>query len=91
MARSYKKLKIHKGEKVMNPMSAMKMMKAKDAFVSNHPKFAAFIQHVFSSKIEEGTIIEITVTKPGEAPVTTNMKVQQSDLDLFNELKSTVK
>lgn len=75
----------------MNPMSVMKMMKAKDTFVSNHPKFAAFIQYVFSSKIEEGTIIEITVTKPGEAPVTTNMKVQQSDLDLFNELKSTVK
>lgn len=75
----------------MNPMSVMKMMKAKDVFANNHPKFIAFIQHVFGSKIEEGTIIEITVTKPGEAPITTNMKVKQSDLDLFNELKSTVK
>lgn len=75
----------------MNPMSIMKMMKAKDTFTGNHPKFAAFVQHVFSSKICEGTIIEITVKKPGEQSVTTNMVVKQSDLDLFNELKDYVK
>lgn len=72
---------------MMNPASVMKLMKAKNIFTDNHPKFAAFLGMVFKNKIEEGTIIEITVTKPGEAPVTTNMKVLQSDLDLFNELK----
>ena len=30
----------------------------------------------------------ITVTKPGEEPITTNMKVLQSDLDLLDELKN---
>lgn len=32
-------------------------------------------------------IIEITVTNPGEAPITSNIKVQQSDLELLEELK----
>lgn len=31
--------------------------------------------------------IEITVTNPGEAPITSNIKVQQSDLELLEELK----
>lgn len=71
----------------MNPASIMKIMSAKNKFTANHPKFVAFIKAVFSRPIEEGTIIEITVTKPGEDPVTANIKIQQSDLDLLNELK----
>ena len=71
----------------MNPASIMKIMSAKNKFTANHPKFVAFIKAVFSRPIEEGTIIEITVTRPGEDPVTANIKIQQSDLDLLNELK----
>ena len=65
----------------------MKIMNAKNKFTANHPKFAA----VFSTGITEGTIIEITVTKPGEEPITTNMKVQQSDLELLQELQDIAK
>ena len=68
---------------MMNPASLMKIMNARNKFVENHPKFA-----VFSAGITEGTVIEITVTKPGEEPITTNMKVLQSDLDLLDELKN---
>ena len=49
-------------------------MNARNKFVENHPKFAAFLNAVFSAGITEGTVIEITVTKPGEEPITTNMK-----------------
>ena len=38
--------------------------------------------------IPEGSIIEITVTRPGEEPITSNMKVQQSDIEMLNTLKS---
>ncbi len=71
----------------MNPATMMKIMAAKNKFEANHPKFFAFIKAVFSKGIEEGTIIEITVTRPGEAPMTTNMKIQQSDMELMQELK----
>lgn len=72
---------------MMNPNSIMKIMNAKNKFTENHPKFVAFLNAVFSVGITEGTVIEITVTRPGEEPITTNMKVKQSDLDLMNELK----
>lgn len=66
-------------------------MNAKNKFTANHPKFSAFLNAVFSTGITEGTIIEITVTKPGEEPITTNMKVQQSDLELLQELQDIAK
>lgn len=72
---------------MMNPASIMKIMNAKNKFTENHPKFVAFLNAVFSAGIIEDTVIEITVTRPGETPITTNMKVKQSDLDLLNELK----
>ena len=71
---------------MMNPATIMKIMNAKNKFTSNHPKFVAFLNAVFSREMEEGTIIEITLTRPGEEPITTNMKVKQSDLDLLSEI-----
>lgn len=74
---------------MMNPAILLKIMNAKNTFTKNHPKFEAFIQSVLmgGNGIPAGTVIELTVTKPGEAPVTTNIKVQQSDLDLVESLK----
>ena len=71
----------------MNPASIMKIMSAKKRFTDNHPKFVAFLNAVFGAGIEEGTIIELKVTKPGQETLTTNIRVQQSDLELLQELK----
>ena len=62
-------------------------MSARNKFQKNHPKFVAFLNRCFAGGLKEGTIIEITVTNPGEAPITSNIKVQQSDLELLEELK----
>ena len=75
----------------MNPESMMKMMNAKKRFTENHPKFVAFFSAVFSGEMEEGTVIELKVTKPGREPVMTNIRVQQSDLELLRELKELAK
>ena len=72
----------------MNPGSIIKLMGAKKKFEATHPKFVAFLNACFKSGIPEGTILEITVTKPGEAPITSNIKVQQTDIELFDELKN---
>ena len=76
---------------MINPGTMMKMMAAKNKFTDNHPRFVAFLSMIFSRGITEGTIIEITVTRPGEQPMTSNLKVQQSDLDLMEELKNLAK
>lgn len=75
----------------LNAASMLKLMAARNRFNQNHPKFGAFLKAVFSGKIEEGTIIELSVTKPGEEPITTNIKVQQSDLELLEDLKELMK
>ena len=73
---------------MINPADVMKIMSAKSKFDANHPKFSAFLKAVLSRPIEEGTIIEMTVTRPGEEPITTNFKVCQSDLELVRELQN---
>ncbi len=75
----------------MNPASIMKIMSAKNRFTENHPKFVAFLSAVFSTGIDEGTIIELKVTKPGQETMTTNIMVQQSDLELLQELKELMR
>lgn len=71
----------------MNPASIVKLMSAKAQFKRNHPKFSAFVKTVFSRPIEEGTVIEISVTRPEGEHVTANIKIQQSDLELLAEMK----
>ncbi|MCR5602514.1 MAG: hypothetical protein K6G27_02290 [Lachnospiraceae bacterium] len=72
----------------MNPQNMMQFMGALNTFRTNHPKFAEFISRFVKSGIPEGSVIEITITRPGEDPVTTNMKVQQADLELMQALKN---
>ena len=75
----------------MNPASIMKIMGAKNRFTENHPKFVSFLNMVWGKGIEEGTIIEIRVTRPGEDMMMSNIKVKQSDLELLRELRELVK
>lgn len=73
---------------MMNNAAAMlKIMSAKNKFTNNHPKFVAFLNAMFAGGIEEDTVIEITVTKPGQEPVTSNIKVRRDDLELLESLR----
>ncbi|MGN0342830.1 MAG: hypothetical protein ACI4DO_08555 [Roseburia sp.] len=73
---------------MMNPASIMKLMNAKNKFTNAHPKVVSFFQRAMAGGVPEGTVIELTMTRPGEEPITTNMRVQQSDLELIEELKN---
>lgn len=70
----------------MNPASIVKIMSMKHKFDKNHPKFGAFLKMMLSRPVEEGTILEVTFTRPGEEPVTANIKIVQDDIDLLKEL-----
>ena len=72
----------------MNRMDLMKIMSAQNRFDANPPKFGAFVKAAFGGGIQEGTILELTVTKPDGEKMTTNLKVQPSDLELLNELRN---
>ncbi len=76
---------------MLNPASIMKLANAKNKFSANHPKVVKFLNAVYAKGIEEGTVIEITVKKPGQEAMAANFKVQQSDLELINELQHIAK
>jgi len=71
----------------MDFSAIMQLKGAWDTFTANHPKFPMFLKAVMSKGIKEGTIIEVTITDPDGNPVNTNIKVTQSDLQLFETLK----
>ncbi len=71
----------------MNPQSMMQLIGALGTFKSNHPKFASFLELMIKGGVPEESIIEVTVTRPGEEPLTANMKVLASDLEMMQALK----
>ena len=71
----------------MNPQSMMQLIGALGTFKNNHPKFASFLELMIKGGIPEDSVIEVTVTKPGLDPVTANMKVLASDIQLMQALK----
>lgn len=72
----------------MNPAALMKLMGLKSNFEKQHPRFAAFLGDLLKTGVSEGTVIEITMTRPDGSSATTNMKVNASDIELVNELKN---
>ena len=71
----------------LNPLQLMKLFGMNKKFQKNHPKVSALFRTHFAGGLTEGTVLEISVTKPGEETVSTNMRVLKSDLDLIEELK----
>ena len=72
---------------MINPKALFKIKSAWETFCTNHPKFPAYIQAVKSQPIEEGTIVAMSITRPGEAPLAMNIKLTASDLELIQTLK----
>lgn len=69
----------------MNPLALLGIMKRLE---TAHPKAASFVRNELMTGLPEGTIIEMTVTKPGSEPKTTNIRITQDDLAALNELKN---
>lgn len=72
---------------MVNPAMIFKMKSMWDEFTVNHPKFPRFIQAVASQRLEEGTVIEMTIRRPDGDTLTSNVKLTASDLALIDQLK----
>lgn len=72
----------------MNPMALLSMKNAFETFKNNHPKFVSFVQAVARPEVmNEGTILECKITTPDGKEYQSNIKITQSDLELFQKLK----
>ncbi len=75
----------------MNPALIMKLMNARKQFEERHPRVLSFMEHELMTEIPDGTILEVSVTKPGRNKVTTNMRVTAEDLQLLKDLQELQK
>lgn len=66
----------------------MQLLAAFGTFKNNHPKFVSFAGHFAKKGLPVDSVIEVTVTVPGQEPVTSNMKVLESDIELINSLSN---
>jgi len=65
----------------------MKIRETWSRFQANHPKFPMFLQAVSQKGVSEGTIMEIRFTYPDGKELTSNLRITQEDLELFETLK----
>lgn len=70
----------------MDMGSIMKALGAWNQFKENHPKFPAFCRAVKEKGIQEGSVIEISITTPEGGRMETNLKVKPEDLEMLREL-----
>ncbi len=69
-----------------NPADLFKVRSAAEKFNANHPKLVPFFSAVKGRAMTPGSIIEIAVTDPSGERIETNLRVQESDLELINLL-----
>ena len=73
----------------MNISEMMKIKGAWDTFSGNQPQFVTFLNYMSQTKIDEGTVFSISVKRPdSDKEIKTNLKVTESDLELFETLKA---
>lgn len=69
----------------MNPLT---LLKYRSKLKKNHPMAMTFVEKVLMTGLPVGTIVEMSVTKPGEVTQTTNIKITQEDYDMLEEIKN---
>lgn len=72
----------------MNPMALLKLKQSIDEFKTNHPKFPLFIEAAYNNALTEGTIIEFNVKSPDGKNFSSNIRLNEKDIELIKELKN---
>lgn len=72
---------------MFNPNMIFQMKNMWDRFERNHPKFPRFLKVIGTECIEPGTVIEISVTKADGENITSNIKLNEEDMELIQMMK----
>lgn len=72
---------------MFNPNMIFQIRALWERFERNHPKLPRFFQVVGSECMQAGTIIEISVTKPDGETLTSNIRLNEEDMELIETVK----
>lgn len=74
-----------------DPLQLLKMKGMWEKFTARHPKFPAFLKAAGQGMIAEGTVLEISITTAEGKKISSNLKVKEEDLEMFEALRQSVK
>jgi len=69
-----------------SPADLLKIRGAAAKFNKNHPKLLPFFGAAKSKAMTPGSVIELSVSDPNGEKIETNLRVQESDIELINLL-----
>ena len=73
----------------MNPMLLLQLKPAWEQFKTNHPKLMNFVKAASKDGfMDEGTLIEISITNSSGKTIASNVRVKQEDLTFHTTFKS---
>ncbi len=65
----------------VNPKAMLQLRERLNIFNAQHPKFGLFLQSIGSRGIEEGTVVELKVTRPDGEEAVTNIRLTADDVE----------
>ena len=75
----------------MNPMLLLQLKPAWEQFKTNHPKLMNFVKAASKDGfMDEGTLIEISITNSSGKTIASNVRVKQGDLTFLTTFKSVL-
>ena len=75
----------------MNPMLLLQLKPAWEQFNTNHPKLMNFVKAASKDGfMDEGTLIEISITNSSGKTIASNVRVKQEDLTFLTTFKSVL-
>ena len=75
----------------MNPMLLLQLKPAWEQFKTNHPKLMNFVKAASKDGfMDEGTLIEISITNSSGKTIASNVRVKQEDLTFLTTFRSVL-
>ena len=70
----------------MNPMMLMQLKERYTRFTQDHPKIVPFLSMLGQQALEEGTVLELKVTRPDGQEYVSNIRLNANDLETIELL-----
>ena len=71
----------------MNPRRMLELAKLQQKFKKNHPKVFPFLKAAAEKALQEGSVVDISVTTPEGKFMRTNLRIKPEDMEIVEQLK----
>lgn len=70
-----------------NPAKLLQLKKQYSAFLERHPKFMRYLAYITDNYMEEGTVMDVTVTDTQDKSLHGNAKLTAEDVAFLKEVR----